>query len=214
MKKPRKLLAALLTLVALPLVGAAWANWRVQDAARGRIFLDAKEVPARTVGLVLGTSPTYRGGIPNAFFERRLDAAAALYRAGKVRCLLASGDHGTRYYNEVEAMRQGLVKRGVPASKIALDHAGFRTLDSLVRAKKVFGINDAVVVTDGFHLPRALYLAESNGIDAVGLTSANLTSSAARRPALREIGARALMMIDVLTHRQPRYLGPHVPLPG
>lgn len=203
----------LLTLAALSVGGVAWANWRVSDAAQGRVYLDAKKVPARPVGLVLGTSPGFHG-VPNAFFERRLDAAAALYRAGKVRCLLVSGDHGSRYYNEVEAMQKGLVKRGVPAEKIALDHAGFRTLDSLVRAKKVFDIDQAVIVTDGFHLPRALYLAGQNGIDAVGLSSVPLTAPAARRPAIREIGARALMMIDVLTHRQPRYLGPHEPLPA
>lgn len=193
-------------------LSVAWANWTVNEAAQSRIFESAKTVPARRVGLVLGTSPRTRRG-PNPFFERRLDAAAALYRAGKVRCLLASGDHGTRYYDEVDAMRRGLVKRGVPAGRIAMDHAGFRTLDSLVRAREVFGVRDAVVVTDGFHLPRALYLAQSNGIDAVGLSSAGVSTAVAPWPATREIAARVLVMVDVLIGRQPRFLGPREPLP-
>lgn len=213
MKKSRKLLCAALGVPLALGLGSVWANWEVQRTSQGRVFLDAAKTPARPVGLVLGTSPRFRGG-PNPFFERRLDAAAALYRARKVRCLLVSGDHGTRYYNEVEAMRRGLVRRGVPNERIALDHAGFRTLDSLVRAKKVFHIEAAVVVTDGFHLPRALYLARQNGIDAVGLSSVPVSTRIAPWPATREIAARALMMVDVLTGRQPRLLGPRIPLPG
>lgn len=111
-------------------------------------------------------------------------------------------------------MRKGLVRRGVPASSIALDHAGFRTLDSLVRARKVFGVRDAVVVTDGFHLPRALYLAQKVGIDAVGLSSVGVSTRLAPWPATREVAARVLVILDVLVGRQPRFLGPRVPLPG
>ena len=184
----------------------AWANWTVERAAEARVFPDARTVPARSVGLVLGTAPRTNHG-PNPFFERRLDAAAALYRAHKVRCLLVSGDHGTRYYDEVDAMRKGLICRGVPSKRIALDHAGFRTLDSLVRARKVFGVRDAVVVTDGFHLPRALYLARNVGIDAVGLSSVEVSTRLAPWPATREIAARALVIFDVLVGRQPRFLG-------
>lgn len=193
--------------------GVLWANWQVEQATRDRIFLSAVLVPKRQVGIVLGTSPRTHGH-PNPFFERRLDAAAELYRARRVRCLLVSGDHGSRYYNEVEAMRKGLIRRGVPAARIAMDHAGFRTLDSLVRARKVFGVTSAVVVTDGFHLPRSLYLAGSNGINAVGLSSAPISTRIAPRPAKREIAARALMMIDMFLGRQPKFLGPHVELPG
>ncbi len=209
----KKFLLILASPFLLVATGVGWANWSVESATQDKIFSDVQKVPARQVGLVLGTTPRVHGYL-NPFFEHRLDAAAALFRAGKVRCLLVSGDHGTRYYNEVEAMREGLVKRGVPYAKIALDHAGFRTLDSMVRAKKVFGINSAVIVTDDFHLPRSLYLAGYNGIDAVGLSSVSVPSSVNPRPATREIGARALMMWDLLVGRQPKYLGPHEKLPG
>ncbi|RYG19870.1 hypothetical protein EON82_20925, partial [bacterium] len=120
----------------------------------------------------------------------------------------------TRYYNEVDAMKKGLVKRGVPAAKIAQDHAGFRTLDSMVRAKKVFGIDRAVIVTDGFHLPRSLYLAGHSGIDAVGLSSIPVPATVTVRPQVREVGARVLMMLDLITNRQPRFLGRKEHLPG
>ena len=214
MKRIRRRIATLL-LVTLMIVGGgtAWANWAVQDAASAKIFTDARSVPARPVGIVLGTTPRIHG-IANPFFERRLDAAAALYNAGKVHCLLVSGDHGTRYYNEVGAMEKGLVRRGVPAAKIAEDHAGFRTLDSVVRAKKVFGIDRAVIVTDGFHLPRSLYLADHSGIDAVGLSSVPVPATVTVRPEVREIGARVLMMLDLLVNRQPRFLGPREHLPS
>lgn len=213
MIKVRRLLKASLFAFAAIGIGTAWANWTVGQAADARVFADAARVPARRVGLVLGTSPRTRHGL-NPFFERRLDAAAALYRAHKVRCLLASGDHGTRYYDEVDAMREGLVRRGVPADRIVLDHAGFRTLDSLVRAHRVFGVDSAVVVSDGFHLPRALYLARRNGIDAVGLRSAGVSTRVAPWPAAREVAARVLVIVDVLTGRQPRFLGVREPMPG
>ncbi len=213
MKKGRRILRASLFVVAAVLVGGAWANWSVERTTASRIYESVDRVPARRVGVVLGTAPRTKRG-PNPFFERRLDAAAALYRAHKVRCLLVSGDHGTPYYNEVKAMRAGLIRRGVPRDRIALDHAGFRTLDSLVRARKVFGVTDAVVVTDGFHLPRALYLAGANGIDAVGFGSVPVSTRVAPWPATRELAARALMMVDVAVGRGPRFLGPHERLPG
>ena len=213
MKLLRKPLRTALLLLFAVGIATAWANWTVGKAADGRVYAKAGDVPAHRVGIVLGTSPRTRHG-PNAFFERRLDAAAALYRAGKIRCVLASGDHGTRYYDEVRAMRNGLVSRGIPGSRIVLDHAGFRTLDSLVRARRVFGVTEAVVVTDGFHLPRALYLARQNGIEAVGLSSAGVSTRIAPWPATREIAARVLVLVDVLTGRQPRLLGPRESLPG
>lgn len=203
----------MLGLLVLAVSGTAWANWAVQDASSDRIFTDVHKVPARPVGVVLGTTPRVHG-LANLFFERRLDAAAALFKSGKVHCLLVSGDHGTRYYNEVDAMKKGLMKRGVPAAKIAEDHAGFRTLDSVVRAKKIFGIDRAVIVTDGFHLPRSLYLADHSGIDAVGLSSVPVPTTVTVRPQVREIGARVLMMLDLMTNRQPRFLGPREHLPG
>jgi SanA protein len=164
-------------------------------------------IPSQPVGLVLGTSPMI-GAYQNAFFERRMNAAARLFKSGKVEKLLVSGDNGTRGYDEPTAMRMALVRRGIPADKVVLDYAGFRTLDSVVRAKKVFGIDRCTIVTDDFHLPRALYIAQEEGLDAVGYQTDPLPRDVSRWTYTREVGARALVWIDLhILDRQPRFLG-------
>jgi len=183
-------------------------NRTVLAAANGRVFTSADAVPTARVGLVLGTAPIFNGG-KNPFFEHRMDAAAALYKAGKVSKLLVSGDNHVRTYDEPTAMRDALVARGVPAADIGLDYAGFRTLDSIVRAKKVFGVDRCVIVTDGFHLPRALYIASNEGLDAVGLASVPVPASLSPWTYAREVGSRSLVWLDLhVWNRQPRFLGP------
>jgi len=187
-------------------VGAT--NHVVLAAADGRVYTMAADVPEAPVGLVLGTAPIYNGG-KNPFFEHRMDAAAALYKAHRVTKLLVSGDNHIRTYDEPSAMRDALVARGVPATDIALDYAGFRTLDSIVRARKVFGVDRCVIVTDGFHLPRALYIASSEGVDAVGLQSVPVPASLSPWTYVREVGSRSLVWLDLhVWNRQPKFLGP------
>ncbi len=147
------------------LLGAAL--W-VRFATAGYLYDDAARVPARDVALVLGAS-VFRSGRPSPVVEARLKAAQALLAAGKVQRILVSGDHQPEVYDEADAMKTWLVRAGVPAAKIAIDHAGLRTLDSVVRAEALFGARNLVVCTQAFHLPRAVFLARRAGIDAVGL---------------------------------------------
>jgi len=187
-------------------------NRSVIDSAQGRVFPNLDAVPPARVGLVLGTAPEYNGA-KNLFFEHRMDAAAALYKAGKVSKLLVSGDNHVATYDEPSAMRDALVARGVPASDIGLDYAGFRTLDSIVRAKKVFGVDRCVIVTDGFHLPRALYIASNEGVDAVGFPSVPVPARLSPWTYVREVGSRSLVWLDLhVWNRQPKFLGPRVAL--
>jgi len=138
-----------------------------------------------------------------------MDAAATLYKAGRVRKLLVSGDNGTPYYDEPTAMRDALVSRGVPEKDIVLDYAGFRTLDSVVRAHKVFGVDQCTIVTDDFHLPRALYIARNVHLDAIGYQTEPLSRSVSPWTYVRETGARSLVWIDLhVLNRQPKFLGP------
>lgn len=138
-----------------------------------------------------------------------MNAAAAIYMAGKTKKILVSGDNGTPFYDEPTAMREALVKRGIPKEDIALDYAGFRTLDSVIRAHKVFGVDKCVIVTDDFHLPRALFAAEEEGIDAVGFQTDPLPMSVSPQTYLREVAARSMMWVDVqVLNRQPKFLGP------
>jgi len=197
--------------VGLGLLGYA-TNRSVLNNAEGKIYTSANDVPNEPVALVLGTAPIFHGAV-NPFFTRRMSAAAELYRAGKVKKILVSGDNGTVAYDEPTAMRDSLMKLGVPEKDIVLDYAGFRTLDSVVRAQKVFRVNQCTIVTDDFHLPRALYLAHETGIDAVGFQTAPLPRSVSPWTYVREVGARTLTWVDVhVINRQPRFLGRSEPI--
>jgi SanA protein len=157
----------------------------------------------------------YADGTPSAVLEDRLLAALSLYRGGKVRMILVSGDHGRKEYDEVGAMARWLGERGVPGSDVVLDHAGFRTLDTMARAARVFQVRSAVVCTQEFHLPRAVFLARRAGIDAVGLRANRRRYRHEVHDSVRETAATAWAIVDsYMLHRGPRYLGPVIPIRG
>jgi len=185
-----------------------------QQAARGRIYTTMAAVPEREVGLVLGTSKTTTHGQPNLHFTSRMDAAAALFQAGRVRHLLVSGDNHIATYDEPTAMREALMARGVPATAITLDYAGFRTLDSVVRAQTVFGLARCTIITEAYHCPRALWIAQRHGLDAVAFAAPDVGRKTwAWRADAREELARAWCAVDLyILHRQPKFTGP--PEPG
>lgn len=204
MKKVLQILLILLCAVALLIVVC---DLRVRNMARGRLYDDVQALPHEHAALLLGTSSRLRGGSPNPFFEYRMDAAAELFRAGKVDCILVSGDNHHASYNEPMAMRKALLDRSIPDSLIFLDYAGFRTLDSVVRACEVFGQTSYIVVSQRFHNERAVYLAMRHGIDAVGFNARDVRAPAALRVRAREWLARVSACWDVLTGRGPHFLG-------
>jgi SanA protein len=170
--------------------------------------------PHAQVALVLGAyvSPS---GRPSGMLEDRLLAAAALYRDGKVDKVLASGDHGRPDYDEVNAMRRELLRLGVPSRDIFTDHAGFATLDSVVRARRVFGVTSAIIVTQRFHMARALWLAHREGLRATGLIADRSGYGPKGTEArVRELFARTKAVADVVTGARPRFLGPHIDIAG
>ena len=172
------------------------------------------DVPAMKTALVLGCAPTVAGGRPNLFFTKRMEAAAALYQAGKVRALMVSGDNGTRKYDEATAMKEALVKLGVPAKNIHPDYAGFRTLDSVVRAREVFGQSEFIVVSQRFHNERAVFLARQHGIPAVAYDAAAVRHSRALLTHLREWLVRVQVVLDVtVLGTKPKFLGDPVVIP-
>jgi SanA protein len=209
----RKLLFRLLLLAGLCALTVAainlWMIWR----ARPKIVRTVKLLPANDIGIVLGTSPRLAGR-PNLFFERRMDAAAELYKAHRVKHLLVSGDNGTRGYDEPTAMRTALKARGVPASAMTLDSAGFRTLDTMARARSVFGVKKATVITDGFHQSRSIFLAEAFGIDAVGYPTVPLPIGTSLKTYVREVASRTVAFFDIyVLHTKPKFYGAAVKLP-
>ncbi|SDT79768.1 protein SanA, affects membrane permeability for vancomycin [Actinoplanes derwentensis] len=182
------------------------SQW-IRSAADGHIY-DAASVPAAPVALVLGAQ-VGADGQPSAFLAARLEIARQLLAAGKVKAILVSGDHGRWAYDEPGAMQNWLVANGVPADRVALDHAGFDTYDSCSRANKIFGVREAIVVTQDFHLPRAVTLCREQGIEATGVgdSSVRVFKQMWVRGEVREYGAAVKAAADVLTARDPIFLG-------
>ncbi|MCH7868119.1 MAG: YdcF family protein [Myxococcales bacterium] len=180
---------------------------------RGRCYDDVVQIPANRVGLVLGCARNLRSGRPNLYFTKRIEAAAALFRAGKVERLLASGASRGADINEVTSMKQALIEAGVPADCIVCDHHGYRTIDSVLRAQLVYGQDRLTIISQPFHNQRALYLAEHRGIDAVGFNAADVLPPRGRKVRFREFFARMRVVIDIhINHTQPRVLGKREPL--
>lgn len=184
-----------------------YANRLIVNASQHLTWNAIQAVPAREVGLVLGAKPG------NRYFIRRINTAAALYHAGKVKWLLVSGDNGQKEYDEPSAMQQALIAKGVPEAAIFCDYAGFSTLDSVVRARKVFGENRITIISQAFHNQRAIWLAQQYGIDAIGVNAPDLNKRHGTYTRLREKLARVSAVLDAkILRRQPKYLGVTVTL--
>lgn len=207
---------AVACLVAAGASGAfvALTNHACERAAQGRVFRSLDAAPTNEVALVLGTSKTTRRGSENRHFNQRIQAAAELFRTGKVKHLLVSGDNHIAGYDEPSDMRDALAAAGVPTNAITCDYAGFRTLDSVIRAKEVFGLSRCTIVSEEFHCPRALWIAREHGLDAVAYAAPDVTSLRwSLRVKAREVLARAWCGVDLhVLHRAPKFPGPPEPI--
>jgi SanA protein len=189
------------------------AHWRVSHTAHGRVYDDIQTVPTKRVALVLGCARVLANGRENLFFQYRIDAAAALFHAGKVTHLLVSGDNRRDNYNEPREMRAALLKKGVPENRITCDYAGLRTLDSVVRAQTIFGQTDYLIVSQRRHAERAIYLARSHGQNVVAFAAAEPPARLAFKTEVRETVARLAAVVDVeILHTEPKHGGKPEPL--
>ncbi|MGE5620000.1 MAG: vancomycin high temperature exclusion protein [Sphingomonadaceae bacterium] len=187
------------------------ALW-VYLAGQQGIYDDPAQVPQMPVAIVFGAGLNPDGS-PSWMLADRVDAAVALHKEGKVRRILMTGDNSSVGYNEVAAMKRRAVEQGVPQELVNLDYAGFRTYDSCYRAKSIFGIDQAVLVTQRYHLPRALFLARSFGIQAVGLAAGRDRYPRQEYYDMREAVALSMAWYEVMLLRPlPRYLGEPVDL--
>lgn len=209
MKKLFKMIKALILLCIWVTMVPVGAYIVVKVNARHKNFVNTVNVPYNKVGLVLGTSPKMPSGKPNFYFTSRINAAATLYKSGKVSYLLVSGDNGSKNYDEPTAMRDALIAAGVPAKAIYLDYAGFRTLDSVVRAREIFGQTSITIISHRFHNERAIYIAEHHDMNAVGFCAKApvLTKRSVMTTLVRESASRVKMFLDFMTGRRPKYLG-------
>lgn len=180
-------------------------NVQVTIETKKLLYSDITAVPPHKVGLLLGTNPYLKNGNPNKYFTYRIEAAVALYEAGKIQYILVSGDNHKLGYNEPEEMKQALISKGVPEDRIVLDYAGFRTLDSVVRAKEVFGNEQFIIISQQFHNERALFLALHNGIKAVGFNAQDVTAYYGFKTRLREYLARTKLFLDLQWGVKPKF---------
>lgn len=208
MKKTLKtILFILLLLVLLVVLLVFFCDRKISLVSERYIYDDLSQVPDSQVVLVLGTSSKSSGGRDNLFYTYRMEAAGDLYRAGKVKAFILSGDNRTLYYNEPETMRKSLLEMGVPDEMIYLDYAGLRTLDSVLRAGKIFGQSTFVVVSQRFHNERAVYIARHNGLEAYGYNANDVPAGYGIRTFVRERFARVKVFLDILMKKEPRHLG-------
>lgn len=200
------MIASVLILI-LPVVFAYFSNALIISTAGGKTFSTTDEMKSNKVGMVLGTAKYRAKGGINLYFKYRIDATVQLYNSGKIEFVLVSGDNSTQYYNEPEAFKKELIKRGIPEHKIFLDYAGFRTLDSVVRASKVFGQNRITIISQKFHNERAIYLAEHFGIEAIGFNAKDVSKNYGFKTRVREYFARSKAVLDVIFKVKPKFLG-------
>lgn len=184
------------------------ANHWVVVSAQPYIYSEIEALPVKQVGVVLGTSNFTKTGHNNLLFDYRMAAAIDLYRAGKVQHLLVSGANPDASYNEPRKMYQVLVNNGVPHDAITMDFAGFRTLDSVVRANAVFGLDDFTILSQRFHNYRAVFIARQKGLQAIAYAVPEQTEKQIPRTWWREFFARVRAVLDVkVLGAQPRFLG-------
>lgn len=190
----------------LVLVLAITNIWIVKST-ESRVFSDLNKLPEHQIALVLGTSHRLVGGKPNPYFENRIATAASLYKIGKINHFILSGDNRSIYYNEPVEMQKALIRMGVPGNAITLDYAGLRTLDSVVRSKKIFGQEKLIIITQPFHAYRALFISDYYNIDAVAMVTDEPVEQSFK-VRVREYFARTKAVLDLYIFKtSPRYLG-------
>ncbi len=205
----------LLVLVTLLIAGTgltiALSSLFISQRATPYLYDNIQNLPANRVGIVLGTSRYTSEGNPNGHYRRRLEAVVSLVKAGKIRYVLVSGDNGTPWYDEPTRMRRDLIAMGITPEIIYRDYAGFRTLDSILRAREVFGLDAFTVITQRYHNERAIFLAQANGIPAIGFNARGTLIQSDYNNRIREALARVLALIETYILRTgARVLGPPI----
>lgn len=189
-------------------VAVIFCNIRVNQITAPLLYQQTANIPHSKVALLLGTSKTLSNGRNNLYFSNRIQAAVELYKSGKIDYFIISGDNSRKSYNEPEDMKEALVEYGVPGKIIYLDYAGFRTFDSVIRCKEIFGQQQITIISQKFHTARAVFIARQYNIEAVGFNAADVNQYAGFKTNVREVFARVKLFIDIfLINQQPKFLG-------
>lgn len=200
-RRRRRLVQAVMAVCVLALLPSAWTH-----AVAGDRLRTTADAPVSDVAVVFGAG-LWRGR-PTPYLAHRLDAAAELYRAGRVKVVLVTGDNSRTEYDEPDAMRTYLTAHGVPADRVVSDHAGFDSWDSCVRAKKIFGVDRAVLISQGFHIRRAVALCRSAGVESYGVGVSEPLDATWYYGGAREVFAAGKAALDAVVKPDPHFLGP------
>ena len=211
MKTIKRLLNFTFSFLGLVIVITLLIHFWVSYSSSKQIIYELENVPFQKAGLLLGTSKYTVSGNINPFYQNRIDAALMLFNAGKIDYLILSGDNRYSSYNEPRFMMKDLLEAGVPEEKLVPDYAGFRTFDSVIRSQKVFTQDSITIISQKFHLERAIYIADHFGIKAYGFAADFPQHQGAFQVLVREYLARVRMMLDVyILQTQPHFLGEEI----
>lgn len=213
MKQLQKLIMPVIALATLSLLLLITANVVVIRKSKRFLYDNISDIPKCYTAIVLGAK-VQQDGTPSDYLQDRLDMAIELYHNNKISRFLLSGDHGQTTYDEVNNMKAYLLNHGIDTADIFLDHAGFDTYNTMVRAKNIFQVTDAIIVTQAFHLPRAVYIARSQDIEAFGINADKRQYAAMKSLKIREALARVKAFAEVTFHKNPKYLGEQIPITG
>jgi len=211
--KKKNVMVWLLILAVTGILFVVFINILMSSNSSKYMYADINKIPVCFTAIVPGALVS-SSGYPSDFLQDRLDVALELYKRHKIMRFLLSGDHGHQNYDEVNNMKYYLLQRGVDISDIFLDHAGFDTYSTMVRAKKVFCVDRAIIISQEFHLPRALYIARHNGIEAYGIKADRREYSSMKRLKFRELIANIKALIEIVINKKPHFLGPEIPITG
>lgn len=186
------------------------ADLWVKKSTNTNLFTSPDTIPKNKVGLLLGTGKFLKNGNINIYYTYRINAAEKLFKSKKIKYLLISGDNSRLDYDEPTTMKEDLIARGIPENKIYLDFAGFRTLDSVVRAKAIFGQEQLTIISQQFHNERAVFIARQKGIESVGFNAKDVPTRFGWKVMLREKLARVKMLLDIVVGKHPKFYGEEI----
>ena len=210
----KRIIYLILFLSVLSLVAILYCNYQIKKAAEGKTYNSIDSIPFNKTGLLLGTAKYLRNNQINPFYLYRINAAVSLLKNNKIKYIVVSGDNHVSWYDEPTEMKKDLIASGIDSTKIYLDYAGFRTFDSMIRLKEIFGQDSVTIISQQFHNERALFIAQKENIYAVAFNAKDVGNSLGWKTLLREKFARVKVFIDYLVGNKPRFLGEKVNIPN
>ena len=214
MKKINKIIIGIGFTFIIAVFAIYYCNQKIVAISNGKLYNSTLDIPFKKTGLLLGTGKFLKNGNINPYYQYRINATIDLLKAKKIKYLVISGDNGNANYDEPTMMRNDLILEGIDSTIIYLDYAGFRTFDSMVRLKEIFGQTDVTIVSQQFHNERAIFIAEKEGINSIGFNAQDVPINVDFKVKTREKLARVKVFVDYLLHTKPKFLGKKITIPA